>query len=83
MKNENVPIRRIGIPIPTKENRSKPLEGKDFPAGIEHLDLGWFERSVTVEALAGCRNELERVKLQNDAQWILDLRRLKEKALEA
>ncbi len=70
-------LKPIGLDLSEKTNSSRPKEGVDFPAGIEHLDVGWFERSITIETLAACRNEDDLWRLQQDARWILELRALK------
>ena len=78
----NPQIRKIGVDLSRHVSAQKAEEGLDYPAGIEKLDLEWFEKSVTIDSIANCKNELELVRLQNDALWIIELRRLKKLALD-
>lgn len=80
MKPNNPRIERHGIDLNRKSLPEPPLRGKDFPAGIEHLDLKWFEDCITLEAIAQCRSVDDLERLKNDALWVLELRKLKKLA---
>ena len=73
-------ITRPGIDMRERSMPKKYTEGIDYPSGIGHLDISFFERMFTVDRIVSCKTHEELATLRNDAEWFLELKRLKSMA---
>ena len=76
-------VRTNFVDVRKQAPESKPIEGKDFPSGIETLDLSWFERSINLESAAAAQTPDQLVAFRAKVEFLLWLRKLQKTSMEA
>lgn len=72
----------FGVPVVPEVDKPKPLMGKDYPEGIDSLDLSWFEQKFTLEKLAASKSPEDLRVLQIQADFVCWLKQLQQQSKE-